>query len=134
MPLPTVEAWQISFSRFSPWAAQPRNFAPTNPVLTERAEEILRRLNLPEGQRVPADLLTASGSGLDPHFSKAAARVQASRVAAARGMPEEVIHEKIAALAFAPGGRLAPDRIVNVLQLNLALDREIRIARTDVTQ
>lgn len=99
------------------------NFAPTNPVLIERAEEILRRLNLPEGQRVQADLLTASGSGLDPHISEAAARVQASRVAAARGVPEEAIFEKIAALAFAPGGRLAPDRIVNVLELNLALDR-----------
>lgn len=109
------------------------NFAPTNPVLSERAAKILRRLNLLGGQRVPADLLTASGSGLDPHISEAAARVQASRVAAARGVPEAMVHEKIATAAFAPGGRLAPHRIINVLELNLSLDGEIPIARTDVT-
>lgn len=98
------------------------NFAPTNPVLTGRAQEILRRLNLPEGQRVPADLLTASGSGLDPHISESGAYLQAPRVARARGVPIEAINRKINSLTSSPGGYLTPDRIVNVLELNLALD------------
>ncbi len=99
------------------------NLAPTNPKLTERAVEILQQLNLPEGQIVPADLLTASGSGLDPHISEAAAKIQISRVAVARGLAEEKVAALIEEHSSSPGGRLAPDRIVNVFELNLALDR-----------
>lgn len=99
------------------------NLAPTNPELTERAQEILGRLQVPEEPAVPADLVTASGSGLDPHISEAAAQIQASRVAAARGIPAEEVQKAIAGLAIAPGGQLAPERMVNVLELNLAIDR-----------
>jgi K+-transporting ATPase ATPase C chain len=71
------------------------------------------------GGDVPADLLTASGSGLDPDLSPAAARWQAARVAAARALLRERVDALIA--AHTAGGRLAPQR-VNVLELNLALD------------
>lgn len=109
------------------------NLAPTNPELTERAVEILQRLNLPEGQVVPADLLTASGSGLDPHISEAAASIQIARVAAARSMAEDEVQALIEQHASAPGGRLAPNRIVNVVELNLALDRKSAFANAHVT-
>lgn len=98
------------------------NLAPTNPALAKRAQEIIARLDVGAETLVPADLVTASGSGLDPHISEAGARLQAPRVAAARGLEVETVHARIDALAFAPGGRLSASRIVNVLELNLALD------------
>lgn len=98
------------------------NLAPTNPALAERAANIIARLDVGADTPVPADLLTASGSGLDPHISEAGARLQAPRVAGARGLAVETVNAQIDARAFAPGGRLSPARIVNVLELNLALD------------
>jgi K+-transporting ATPase ATPase C chain len=98
------------------------NLAPTNRALTERAREIIARLDSGAGGPAPADLVTASGSGLDPHISEAGARLQAARVAAARGLALEAVNAAIDARAFAPGGRLSPARIVNVLELNLAMD------------
>lgn len=74
------------------------------------------------GDDVPAELLTASGSGLDPHLSPEAVAFQAGRVAAARGLDaagRAALHELIA--RHTEGGQLGPNR-VNVLQLNLALD------------
>lgn len=75
-----------------------------------------------DAARAPADLLTASGSGLDPHLSPAAMRLQAERVARARGFDaaqQRALHDLIARLT--EGGQFTPAR-VNVLQLNLALD------------
>ena len=71
------------------------------------------------GGAVPAELLTASGSGLDPDLPPAAARWQAARVAAARALPVAQVEALIA--RHTTGGGLAPAR-VNVLELNLALD------------
>ena len=81
-----------------------------------------RRAALGGGADAPVELLTASGSGLDPDLSPAAARWQIARVAAARQLPAARLDELIARLTI--GGGLAPER-VNVLALNLALD-EIR--------
>lgn len=71
----------------------------------------------------PADLLTASASGLDPHISPAAAEVQIARVAAARGLDPKTIADLVAAGTEGPELGLLGERRVNVLRLNMALDR-----------
>jgi potassium-transporting ATPase KdpC subunit len=85
------------------------NLSPTNPELAARAKEIIA--TYPAGKVIPADLVTASGSGLDPHISRDAAIYQISRISTARHLAPEKIN------ALIPAGG-----IVNVLELNLALD------------
>ena len=101
------------------------NLAVSNPALRERvqaqAQAIAARENIPV-TRIPVDLLTASGSGLDPHVSPAGAAVQVARVARARGLTDAQVqalvrdHTERGALGLGQPG-------VNVLELNLALDR-----------
>jgi K+-transporting ATPase ATPase C chain len=98
------------------------NKSPTSSDLTERAQELIARYGATPGNPLPAELAAASGGGLDPHITERAARYQAARVARARGIDTSRVEALIAERAFAPGGVLTPDRIVNVLDLNLALD------------
>lgn len=86
------------------------NLSPTNPKLTERAETIIA--TYPGAGPIPADLVTASGSGLDPHITREAAIYQIPRISAARNLPAEVLEKLV------PAGKL-----VNVLELNLSLDK-----------
>ncbi len=72
---------------------------------------------------VPADAVTASGSGLDPHISVRNAELQAPRVAKARGLSEQRIHELINQCSDKPDWGFLGERGVNVLKLNLALDQ-----------
>ncbi|TWG88635.1 K+-transporting ATPase ATPase C chain [Cupriavidus gilardii J11] len=101
------------------------NLGPSNPVLTEAARArvaALREADPGNTSAVPVDLVTASGSGLDPHISPAAAEYQAARVARARGLPLERVRQLIAAHTEKPPLAVLGDAGVNVLRLNLALD------------
>ncbi len=104
-------------------AAGGSNKSPTSTDLTKRAEEIVSRYGAKAANPLPPELAAASGAGLDPHISVNAAMYQAKRVAEARGLPLSQVETIIRESEFAPGGFLTPDRLVNVLELNLALDR-----------
>lgn len=98
------------------------NKSPTSPDLTDRAEEIIARHGATAENLLPPELAAASGGGLDPHISEYAALYQAPRVAEARGLPLSAVERIIGEHVFAPGAFLTPDRLVNVPELNLALD------------
>jgi potassium-transporting ATPase KdpC subunit len=100
------------------------NLGPTNKSLIERIQGDIEKLKLenPSAQ-VPADLVTTSGSGLDPHISPEAAMFQLPRVAKARNLPENRVRQLVAEnISDRLVGLLGEPR-VNVLELNLALDR-----------
>ncbi|MCV0383895.1 MAG: potassium-transporting ATPase subunit C [Erythrobacter sp.] len=99
------------------------NWSPTSENLAARAAETVARYGATADNPIPADLVAASGGGLDPHISLDGALYQAGRVAEARGLTEAEVRDLVTSLAHAPGGVFAPEPIVNVLQLNLALDR-----------
>ncbi len=100
------------------------NFSTKNPslkkLLLERQQSLL--LAHPGRTNIPADLLFASGSGLDPEISPEAARFQALRVATARGLQEEQVLKLIDATTAERQLQVMGERRVNVLRLNLALD------------
>lgn len=99
------------------------NKSPTSPELTERAEQTVASYGATADNPIPADLVAASGGGLDPHISLAGALYQADRVATARGLSAAEVKRLIEAKAVSAAGPFAPERIVNVLELNLALDQ-----------
>ena len=99
------------------------NKSPTSADLTKRAKDLVERYGATTDRPLPAELAAASGGGLDPHISEGAALYQAKRVAEARGLPLARIEATIDQQAFAPGGALTPNRLVNVLELNLAIDQ-----------
>jgi len=99
------------------------NLAPSNPALRERASREVESLGATAAHPAPADLVAASGSGLDPHISVDAAYFQMDRVSRARGVSPEAIRAFVDRAAECPWGPLGTERIVNVLELNLALDR-----------
>ena len=98
------------------------NLSPTSPKLTERAQKLIRKYGASETNPIPADMVTASGSGLDPHISLDAARFQAKRIARARNMSENEVMKIVESLVEYPGGVMGKEAIVNVLMLNLTLD------------
>jgi K+-transporting ATPase ATPase C chain len=110
---------------FNASAAGASNFGPTNPKLTQRAQAIVEAYPLTMGQKIPADLVAASGSGLDPHISVEAAYFQASRVAGHRNISESALRRMIDTLARRSSFGLTDERIVNVLELNLELDKTL---------
>ena len=106
------------------------NLGPTSAKLMEqvrqRVEKVRQENNLSHNATVPADLVLASGSGLDPHISPASALLQVQRVAKTRGLSESkvrtLVEEHIEGLQY---GLFGQER-VNVLKLNIALDELAR--------
>ena len=101
------------------------NLGPLNPALQEAVKSRIAALQAadPANTRtVPVDLVTASGSGLDPHISPAAASYQLERVARQRGIDPAAIGALLAAHTEAPQWGIFGEPRVNVLALNLALD------------
>jgi len=105
-------------------ASSGSNFGPRHPDLVKNAKERLDALRSadPAVEAVPVDLVTASGSGLDPHVSPAAAEVQVRRVAAARKMPADDVRRLVALHTEGRQFGVLGEPRVNVLALNLALD------------
>ena len=99
------------------------NLSPTSEKVADRGRQLAARYGATPENPLPAELAAASGAGLDPHISEHAALYQAPRIAEARGIDRSRIETVIRDGVFSPGSFLAPDRLVNVLELNLALDR-----------
>lgn len=106
------------------------NYGPLHPALKD---EVAARIAILRATGVtgpiPVDLVTRSGSGLDPHVSIAAARIQIPRVATARGMTEDAVLALVGAHTEDPTLGILGDSRVNVLELNLALDATNPISR-----
>jgi K+-transporting ATPase ATPase C chain len=106
-------------------ASSGSNLGPSNPALHQAVQERIARLRAADPDNraaIPADLVTASGSGLDPHISPAAALWQAPRVARVRGIPEAEVRNLIEQhIEHRTLGVLGEPR-VNVLRLNRTLD------------
>jgi K+-transporting ATPase ATPase C chain len=103
------------------------NLGPTNPAQLDAVKsrlDTLRKAHPDQTGPVPVDLVTASGSGLDPHISPAAAEYQVARVAQARGISADQVRQRVATHTEGRTLGLLGEPRVNVLMLNLALDAE----------
>jgi potassium-transporting ATPase KdpC subunit len=100
------------------------NLGPTNAALIERIQGDIDKLKQENpSATVPVDLVTTSGSGLDPHISPEAAMFQAPRIAKARNLPENRVRQLVADNISPPLAGVLGEPRVNVFELNLALDR-----------
>ena len=107
-------------------ASSGSNLGPTNPALEEAVKARIAALRAADpGNRapIPVDLVTASASGLDPHISPAAAEYQLARVARARGLEATALRKLVAGHTEGRTFGVLGEPRVNVLRLNLALDR-----------
>ncbi|MDJ1157325.1 potassium-transporting ATPase subunit KdpC [Chelatococcus sp. SYSU_G07232] len=111
------------YAPYNAAASTGSNLGPTSTRLVERVRADAERLTAETGARLlPADAVTASGSGLDPHISPAHALLQASRVARARGLPVDRVEALVAAHTEGRTFGILGEPRVNVLLLNRALD------------
>jgi K+-transporting ATPase ATPase C chain len=100
------------------------NYGPTNPAQLDAVKQRVADLKAAHGEDkpVPIDLVTASGSGLDPHITPAAAEYQVARVARVRGMSEDAVRGLLSEHTEGRTFGILGEPRVNVLMLNLALD------------
>jgi potassium-transporting ATPase KdpC subunit len=104
-------------------ASSPSNLAPTNQALVDRVKSDVAKLQQENpGAAIPADLVTSSGSGLDPEISPAAAEFQIPRVAKARGLTVDAMRALVARHTQGRTFGIFGEPRVNVLELNLDLD------------
>jgi K+-transporting ATPase ATPase C chain len=106
-------------------AASGSNLGTKNPDLRKKIAERAEALKATDRNPVPADLVTASGCGLDPHISPESADYQAARVASARGADVSKVRDLIARHTERSGEAIGAPPRVNVLLLNLDLDKEL---------
>lgn len=107
------------------------NLGPTSQALVDRVKADIERTPKAPGQSVPADLVTASASGLDPHISPEAALLQVERVAAARGLGQWTVETLVRRHIETPLLGFLGENRVNVLELNRALDQLPRASALD---
>jgi len=108
---------------YDPTASGGSNLGPLNPDLAKKVKATADAIRTEApGQAIPADAVTASGSGLDPDISPANAARQAARIAAARGAPVSAVRTVIADHTEGPWLGVFGQPHVNVLKTNLALD------------
>lgn len=106
-------------------ASSGSNLSPTNPALAEAVQsrvEALRAVDPGNPALIPVDLVTSSGSGLDPHISVAAAKYQLARVARVRNLDVARVEQLVSQFTEGRTLWILGEPRVNVLQLNLALD------------
>jgi potassium-transporting ATPase KdpC subunit len=111
---------------YNAMASSGSNLGPRNPALADAVKDRIKALRDADPDNrapVPVDLVTASGSGLDPEISVAAANFQVRRVAKARGLAEDKVSALVAANTSGPTFSILGEPRVNVLALNLALDQ-----------
>jgi K+-transporting ATPase ATPase C chain len=112
---------------YDPTASGGSNYGPTSQKLVDRVKASIdkfRKDNPDYTGPIPADLVTASGSGLDPDISPDSAAAQTARVAKARGVSADQLSKLVAQFTEAPDLGLLGEPRVNVLKLNLALDEQ----------
>ena len=108
-------------------ASAASNLGPSNPVLLKLIKQRQKAISTVEGvpvSAIPADAVTASASGLDPYISPDYAALQVKRVAEKRGLSESVVRKLVADNTYGRQLGFLGEPKVNVLELNLALDRE----------
>src|SRR6202451_3522688 len=112
---------------YDPTASGGSNYGPTSQKLVDRVKASIdkfRKENPDYTGPLPADLVTASASGLDPHLSPDSAKAQAARVAKARGASVDQMNQLIAQFTEGPDLGFLGEPRVNVLKLNLAMDQQ----------
>jgi K+-transporting ATPase ATPase C chain len=108
---------------YDPTASGGSNLGPTNQTLVTRVQQDVAKLHLENpGAAIPADMVTTSGSGLDPDISPAAAEFQVPRVAMARGLNADELRRIVARHTLPRQLGIFGEARVNVLELNLDLD------------
>ena len=115
-----------SASNYDPMAMAGSNLARTNPVLHQAVEERLNKIAAQEQiekSKIPTDLVTASGSGIDPEISMQSTFIQVKRVANARQISEQEVVKLVQQYTVQPTFGILGEARVNVLELNLALDQ-----------
>jgi K+-transporting ATPase ATPase C chain len=116
---------RLSAAEYDAAASSGSNYGPTNPALLEAIQariDALKAVDPDNEEPIPVDLVTASGSGLDPHISIAAARYQIPRVARYRGLSEDQVSALVHRFTQGRQFGILGEPRVNVLKLNLALD------------
>ena len=115
-----------SAANYDPMAMAGSNMARTNPELTKMIEQRIADIEVREHierSQIPSDLVTASGSGIDPEISLKSAMIQVQRVAAARHLSDQQVIELIQQYTLKPTFGVLGQQRINVLELNLALDQ-----------